>query len=102
MSRNDTVREIADRLSIVEIIGEYVSLKRSGANFLGLCPFHGEKTPSFNVNPAREIFHCFGCGAGGDIFSFVMKIEGISFPEALRKLAARAGVVLEERPLTDD
>ena len=101
MNRNDTVREVAERLSIAEVIGEYVSLKRSGSNFLGLCPFHGEKTPSFNVNPAREIFHCFGCGAGGDIFSFVMKIEGISFPEALRKLAARAGVAIEERPLTD-
>ena len=101
MNRNDTVREIAERLSIAEIIGEYVGLKRSGSNFLGLCPFHGEKTPSFNVNPAREIFHCFGCGAGGDIFSFVMKIEGISFPEALRKLAARAGVAIEDRPLTD-
>lgn len=101
MNRNDTVREVAERLSIAEIIGEYVSLKRSGSNFLGLCPFHGEKTPSFNVNPAREIFHCFGCGTGGDIFSFVMKIEGISFPEALRKLAARAGVAIEDRPLTE-
>jgi DNA primase len=101
MNRNDKVREIAERLSIAEVIGEYVALKRSGSNFLGLCPFHGEKTPSFNVNPAREIFHCFGCGAGGDIFSFVMKIEGISFPEALRKLAARAGVAIDERPLTD-
>jgi len=101
MNRNDTVKEVAERLSITEIIGEYVSLKRSGSNFLGLCPFHGEKTPSFNVNPAREIFHCFGCGAGGDIFTFVMKIEGISFPEALRKLAARAGVEIAERPLSD-
>jgi DNA primase len=101
MNRSDTVRDIAERLSIADIIGEYVQLKRSGSNFLGLCPFHGEKTPSFNVNPAREIFHCFGCGVGGDIFSFVMKIEGISFPEALSKLAARAGVAIEERPLTD-
>ena len=101
MSRDDTVREVAERLSIVEVIGEYIALKRSGSNYTGLCPFHGEKTPSFNVNPAREIFHCFGCGAGGDIFSFVMKIEGVSFPEALHKLAARAGVVIEERPLTE-
>lgn len=100
MSRDEKVREIAERLSIAEVVGEYVQLKRSGSNYLGLCPFHGEKTPSFNVNPAREIFHCFGCGAGGDIFSFVMKIEGISFPEALRKLAAKAGVTIEERPLT--
>lgn len=96
----DKVREVAERISIVDVIGEYVSLKRSGSNFTGLCPFHGEKTPSFNVNPAREIFHCFGCGAGGDVFAFVMRIEGISFPDAVRKLAQRAGVAIEERPLT--
>ncbi|MGB4600016.1 MAG: DNA primase [Trichlorobacter sp.] len=96
----DKVREVAERLSIVDVIGEYVTLKRSGTNFTGLCPFHGEKTPSFNVNPAREIFHCFGCGAGGDVFAFVMRLEGISFPEAVRKLAQRAGVVIEERSLT--
>ncbi len=101
MNRNDKVREVAERLSIVDLIGEYVSLKRSGANFMGLCPFHNEKTPSFTVNPAKEIFHCFGCGAGGDIFSFVMKMEGLSFPEALNKLAARAGVAIEDRPLSD-
>lgn len=100
MIPEDKVREVAERLSIVDIIGEYLSLRRSGANFVGLCPFHGEKTPSFNVNPAKEIFHCFGCGAGGNIFSFVMRIEGLSFPEAFRKLAARAGIAVEERPLT--
>ena len=96
----DKVREVSERLSIVEVIGEYMQLKRSGANYLGLCPFHGEKTPSFNVNPAREIFHCFGCGAGGDLFAFVMRIEGISFPEAVKKLASRTGVTIEERPLS--
>ena len=96
----DKVREVAERLSIVDVIGEYVSLRRCGANFTGLCPFHGEKTPSFNVNPAREIFHCFGCGAGGDVFAFVMRLDGISFPEAVRKLAQRAGVTIEEHPLT--
>lgn len=100
MIASDKVREVAERVSIVDVIGEYVSLKRSGANFTGLCPFHGEKTPSFNVNPAREIFHCFGCGAGGDVFAFVMRLEGISFPDAVRKLAQRAGVAIEERPLT--
>lgn len=100
MIASDKVREVAERISIVDVIGEYVSLKRSGANFTGLCPFHGEKTPSFNVNPAREIFHCFGCGAGGDVFAFVMRLEGISFPDAVRKLAQRAGVTIEERPLT--
>lgn len=96
----DKVREVAERLSIVDVISEYMPLRRSGSNFTGLCPFHGEKTPSFNVNPAREIFHCFGCGAGGDLFAFVMRIEGISFPEAIKKLAGRAGVLIEERPLT--
>lgn len=100
MIASDKVREVAERISIVDVIGEYVSLKRSGSNFTGLCPFHGEKTPSFNVNPAREIFHCFGCGAGGDVFAFVMRLEGISFPDAVRKLAQRAGVTIEERPLT--
>lgn len=100
MIPEEKVREVAERLSIVDVIGEYVSLRRSGSNYTGLCPFHGEKTPSFNVNPGREIFHCFGCGAGGNIFSFVMKIEGLNFPEAFRKLAARAGVTVEERPLT--
>ena len=96
----DKVREVAERSSIVDVIGDYVSLKRSGANYLGLCPFHGEKTPSFTVNPAREIFHCFGCGAGGDVFSFVMKIDGLSFREAIMKLAQRAGITIEERALT--
>lgn len=100
MIASDKVREVAERISIVDVIGEYVSLKRSGSNFTGLCPFHGEKTPSFNVNPAREIFHCFGCGAGGDVFAFIMRLEGISFPDAVRKLAQRAGIVIEERPLT--
>jgi len=100
MIPEEKVREVAERLSIVDLVSEYVSLRRSGSNYTGLCPFHGEKTPSFNVNPAKEIFHCFGCGAGGNIFSFLMKIEGLSFPEAFRKLAARVGVAFEERPLT--
>lgn len=96
----EKVREVADRLSIVEVVSEYVQLRRSGGNYLGLCPFHGEKTPSFNVNPAREIFHCFGCGAGGNAFSFVMKMEGLSFPEAVKLLARKAGIEIEERQLT--
>ncbi|RII26535.1 MAG: DNA primase [Geobacter sp.] len=100
MIPDDKVREVADRLSILEVVSDYVQLKRSGANYLGLCPFHAEKTPSFNVNPAREIFHCFGCGAGGNAFSFVMKIEGLSFPEAVKMLARKAGVEIEERQLT--
>ncbi len=100
MIPEEKVREVAERLSIVEVVSEYVQLRRSGGNYLGLCPFHGEKTPSFNVNPAREIFHCFGCGAGGNAFSFVMKMEGLSFPEAVKLLARKAGIEIEERQLT--
>jgi DNA primase len=95
------LREVSDRISIVEVVSEYVSLRRAGSNLLGLCPFHAEKTPSFTVNPAKEIFHCFGCGTGGDAFSFVMKMEGLSFPEAIKLLARKAGIEIEERQLTD-
>ena len=100
MIPEEKVREVAEKISIVEVVSDYVSLRRAGGNFLGLCPFHAEKTPSFNVNPAREIFHCFGCGAGGNAFSFVMKIEGVNFPEAVKLLAKKAGVEIEERQLT--
>ncbi len=100
MIPEDKVREVADRLSIVEVVGEYVALRRSGANYQGLCPFHGEKTPSFNVNPARNIYHCFGCGVGGNAFSFVMRMEGMTFPEAIKHLAKRVGVTIEEQELT--
>jgi DNA primase len=100
MIPEDKVREVAERLSIVEVVSEYVPLRRAGANFTGLCPFHAEKTPSFNVNPAREIFHCFGCGAGGNAFSFIMRIEGLSFPEAVKLMARKAGIEIEERQLS--
>jgi DNA primase len=97
MISEDKVREVRSRTAILDIVSEYVRLKKSGANFLGLCPFHHEKTPSFNVNPAKEIFHCFGCGVGGDVFGFIMRIEGLTFPEAVRFLARRAGVTIEDR-----
>lgn len=90
------INEIRERTDIVELISQYVSLKHSGANHTGLCPFHSEKTPSFSVNSARQFFHCFGCGVGGDVFSFLMKTEGLVFPDAVRLLAERAGVELEE------
>ncbi|APG27818.1 DNA primase [Syntrophotalea acetylenivorans] len=96
----DKIQEIRERIDIVELVSSYLPLKRSGANHLGLCPFHSEKTPSFNVNAPRQIFHCFGCGVGGDAFSFLMRMEGLSFPEALRRLAERAGVEIEEEQLT--
>ena len=94
---DDKVNEVRERASIVEVVADYVSLRKSGANYQGLCPFHGEKTPSFNVNPARAIFHCFGCGVGGNVITFIMKMEGLSFPEAVKFLAKRVGVVIEER-----
>src|SRR5512145_1703066 len=94
---DETIERIRERVDIVELISSYLPLKRSGGNYQGLCPFHGEKSPSFNVNPARQIFHCFGCGVGGNSVSFVMKMEGISFPEAVKLLARRVGVVIEDR-----
>nr|HPK07379.1 CHC2 zinc finger domain-containing protein [Aminivibrio sp.] len=94
MQQSDDVRRIKERLDIVEVIGDHVRLKKAGANFIGLCPFHEEKTPSFTVSPSRQTFHCFGCGQGGDIFTFVMEKESLGFREALEVLAARAGVTL--------
>ena len=92
--------EIKSRLNIVDIIGKSVHLKKAGRNFKGLCPFHNEKTPSFIVSPERESWHCFGCGKGGDVFSFVMEYQHIDFPEALEDLAQLAGVTLTRRPST--
>ena len=93
---NDNVLdEIRDRADIVDLIGEYVDLKRSGSNYMGLCPFHSEKTPSFSVSPSKSIFKCFGCGVGGDVITFVMKRENLSFPEAVEFLAEKYNVRLE-------
>jgi len=87
--------EIKSKLDIVEVIREYMPVRAVGANFQALCPFHNEKTPSFNISPDKQIWHCFGCGRGGDVFSFVQEKEGMSFPEVLRYLAPKAGVVLK-------
>ena len=89
------LEQIRQNNDIVEVIGSYFPLKRAGANFRALCPFHKEKTPSFNVNPQKQIWHCFGCGAGGDVFKFVMKYENLDFISAVRRLAERAGIRLE-------
>src|SRR5215204_5948200 len=94
--------EVKSKLAVIDVVGETVSLKKAGTTYKGLCPFHGEKTPSFVVTPARESWHCFGCGLGGDIFSFVMQRDGLTFPEALRQLAAKAGVEIDERTKRED
>ena len=94
--------EVKSKLSVVDVVGESVQLKKAGTTYKGLCPFHGEKTPSFTVTPARDSWKCFGCGEGGDIFSFVMKRDGLTFPEALKVLATKAGVELDERTSRED
>jgi DNA primase len=96
----DNVSEIRNGVDIVEIVSETVSLKKAGQNYQGLCPFHVEKTPSFTVSPSKQIFHCFGCGEGGDVFRYLMKKEGLSFPEALQVLARRGGVALPTQDLS--
>jgi len=88
------VSEVRDRSSIVEVVSDYVSLKKTGKHYKGLCPFHSEKTPSFTVNEEKQIFHCFGCGTGGNVFTFLMKVGNFSFPQALEELAKRYGVKL--------
>src|SRR6266851_8687712 len=87
----DRVKQQAD---IVRVVGEYVPLKKSGQNFTGLCPFHSEKTASFAVHPVKQIYHCFGCGVGGDVFKFVMEVEKLSFPEAVRAVAEKCGITI--------
>jgi DNA primase len=94
---SETIEQIAGANDIVEVVGSYFPLKRAGANFKALCPFHQEKTPSFMVSPSRQTFHCFGCGAGGSVFRFVMDYEHVDFPSAVRKLAARAGIPVVEK-----
>ena len=93
---DDKIEEVRSRADIVEIVGAHVRLRRAGRNFVGLCPFHNEKTPSFSVNAERGFFHCFGCGVGGSAFNFIMRVEGLTFPEAVRSLARKYGVTIPE------
>jgi DNA primase len=98
----ETIDTIRDRSDIAEVVAQYVELKRTGSNFKGLCPFHQEKTPSFVVSPDKQIYHCFGCNKGGNVFSFLMEIEGVTFPEAVRQLGQRCGVEVEFRRLPEE
>src|SRR5688500_11757693 len=97
-----TLEQIRAASDVVDVIGSYLPLKRAGANFVALCPFHKEKSPSFNVNPHRQIFHCFGCHKGGDVFTFVKEYESIDFVEAVKRLADRARIPLAHDKNTGD
>jgi DNA primase len=97
---DDKVEEVRRRADIASLIGEYVTLKKAGRNYLGLCPFHREKTPSFTVSPDKQMFYCFGCSEGGNVFSFLMKLNHLTFPEAVRHLAKKVGVVIPERTMS--
>ena len=94
------IEQVRHANDVVDVIGAYFPLKKAGANFRALCPFHKEKTPSFNVTPGKQIWHCFGCGAGGDVFKFVMQYENLDFLAAVRRLAERAGIKVEEETAT--
>ena len=93
---DEFIEEVRSRNDIVDVVGERVHLERKGSNHFGLCPFHNEKSPSFSVQQSKQIFHCFGCGEGGNVFTFLMKYENMTFPEAVKELAKRAGMELPE------
>jgi DNA primase len=95
----ETIERVRTQADIVQVISEYLTLKKAGGNFRALCPFHKEKTPSFMVSPSKQIFHCFGCGAGGNVFGFLMRQEGFTFPESVRFLAERVGIQVKEETL---
>ena len=93
---DEVIEEVRSRNDIVDVISGYVKLQRKGSSYFGLCPFHNEKSPSFSVSPGKQMYYCFGCGAGGNVFTFLMEYENYSFQEAVKTLADRAGVVLPE------
>ena len=99
---DEIIDEVRENNDIIEVISQYVHLKRSGRNYFGLCPFHNEKSPSFSVSPDKQIFHCFGCGVGGNVITFISKTEGINFKEAIENLAERANINLPKSNNSED
>lgn len=99
---DETIEQVRSSADVVDVVGEYVRLKKRGSNYVGLCPFHSEKTPSFNVNPSLGIFKCFGCGEGGDVFSFISRMENLSFPESVGILAERVGITIDQGGQPDE
>lgn len=95
----EVINRVQEKTDILDLVGQYVHLKKTGRNYFGLCPFHSEKTPSFSVHPEKRLFHCYGCGESGNTISFLMKIEGLEFPEAVRKLAERAGIPIPQEEI---
>ena len=93
---DDIIEEVRQKNDIVDVVSQYVKLTRKGSSYFGLCPFHNEKTPSFSVTPGKQMYYCFGCGAGGNVFNFIMEYENYTFGEALKHLADRAGVELPQ------
>ena len=92
------IQRVQQANDIVDVVGEHVSLKKKGRELIGLCPFHEDHRPSMNVNPVKQIFKCFACGAGGDVLKFIQMREGLTFPQAVERLAERAGIALEPGP----
>ena len=97
---DEIVEEVRSRSDIVDVISQYVNLQKKGSQYFGLCPFHNEKTGSFSVSPQKQMYYCFGCGAGGNVFSFLMNYENMTFKEAIEELAPKAGVTLPVREMT--
>lgn len=97
---DELIEEVRSRNDIVDVISGYVRLQKKGSTYFGLCPFHNEKTPSFSVSPGKQMYYCFGCGAGGNVFTFIMQYENYTFPEAMEMLADRAGIELPKQEMS--
>ena len=102
MIDKNTIQRVLDATDIVDVVKEFVTLRKSGANYKGLCPFHNEKTPSFTVSPARQMCKCFSCGKGGNAVSFLMELEQMTYPEAIKWLGRRVGIEVKEKERTDE